>query len=191
MQATHSAYSLQFERPVSSNIRCRASRVAPSPAGLHVRRISASEAAKLAAENAQKARLELLRRNAEAAERRARTRRQHAIAAMTAGAVLTVVAITGIVYVALTPSVEPAPLQARKTSSDRFAATRVGIIRYGEGSRRNRCRQVEFSNNGGDLSNETTVSCTDPKAAVEDPDEPGESTPASRLDGIRGGFAKR
>jgi hypothetical protein len=156
-----------------------------------VRRISASEAAKLAAENAEKARLALVQRNAAAAERRARTRQQQTIAAAAVGAVLVVVAMIGVVYVALTPNVEPPPPQLRKASSDQFAATRVGIIRYGEGRQRNRCRQVDFSNNGGDLSNETTVSCTDPKATVQDPDEPGESSPASRLDGIRGGFAKR
>jgi hypothetical protein len=156
-----------------------------------VRRISAAEAAKLAAENAEKARLALLRRNAEAAERRERARRRQTIAAAAIGIVLAIVAMIGVVYVALTPNVEPAPLQSRKTSSEQFAATRIGIIRYGEGRQRNRCRQVDFSNNGGDLSNEITVSCTDPTVAAEDSDEPGASSPASRLDGIRGGFAKR
>ena len=77
-----------------------------------------------------------------------------------------------------------------KPAPDPFLSTRAGIVRYGEG-RRNRCRQVAFSNEGGGFSNETVVRCADPEAANANADDPSQISASGRFDAVRGGFLKK
>jgi hypothetical protein len=153
-----------------------------------VRRISAQEAAKLAAASAELTRRQLVQKMEEAVARRARARRQNIVIMAAAGIVLTLTVTSSLVYTALTQDVERKQLEGREPAPDRFATTRTGIVRYGE-SGRNKCRQVDFSNEGGGFSNETVVRCADPAAsaaATEQPENAGR-----RFDAIRGGFTKK
>jgi hypothetical protein len=128
-----------------------------------VRKISASDAAKLAALRAQVHELEVARLREETAERKARARRQNTIMAVAASAVVTLVLTTGITYVATAPTVVWAPFSTKEKPDDRrFNETREGIVRYAEGERR-QCRQIDFNNTSGRFSNETRVACYDPK----------------------------
>jgi hypothetical protein len=136
-----------------------------------VRRISASDAAKLAALRAEVHELELARLREEAAERKARTRRQNALMAIVAAGVVVLVLASGITYVATVPTgvmaTEPTMVRApvgdpQRKSDPRFNETGKGIVRYAEGEGR-RCRQVDFNNRSGRFSNEALVACYDPK----------------------------
>jgi hypothetical protein len=154
-----------------------------------VRRISASEAARLAAASAELTRRQLVLRMEEAVARRARARRQNIVIMVAAGVVLAMTGTTSLVYSTLTPDVERIRLEGGDAQPDRFATTRTGIVRYGEGGR-NRCRQVDFSNEGGGFSNESIVRCADPNTRPN-PDDPTQMSTAERFGAIRGGFSKR
>jgi hypothetical protein len=125
----------------------------------------------------------------EAVARRARARRQNVMLAGAAGIVLTVIVTVGLVYTTLIMDVDRGRFEFRERSLDRFAATRTGIVRYGEG-RRNRCRQVDFGNESGGFSNETYVRCEE-RSAADAGGDPAPSTVGSRFDAIRGGFTKK
>jgi hypothetical protein len=153
-----------------------------------VRRISASEAARQAAASAEVTRLELLRRKEETAVLRARARRQNAILAIAAGVVLTLTVTAGFVYVSFIPNVERT--QSRESSTDRFVATKTGVIRYGEGSR-NRCRQVEFKNEGGGFGDDAYVRCSDPTPDSANAPETQQAAATSRFEAIRSTFVKK
>jgi hypothetical protein len=157
-----------------------------------VRRISAKEAAELAAASAEVTRRQLVQRMEEAAARRARERRRNIIVASLAGVVLVVTVVVSLVYTALVRDVERERLESGKPAPDPFLSTRAGIVRYGEG-RRNRCRQVAFSNEGGGFSNETVVRCADPEAANANAnaDDPSQMSASGRFDAVRGGFLKK
>jgi hypothetical protein len=128
-----------------------------------VRRISASDAAKLAALRAEVHELEVARLKEEHAERKARARRQNTIVAVTASVVVALVLTSGITYVATVPTVAWAPFGAKEKADDRrFNETRAGIVRYAEGEGR-LCRQVDFNNTSGRFSDEKQVACYDPK----------------------------
>jgi hypothetical protein len=154
-----------------------------------VRRISASEAAKLAAASAEKAWREAARRQEEALQRRERARKQNAALALAACAVLAVILVTGIVYVATLPSVTRIPSALRGKAPDRFVETRTGVIRFEEGGR-NQCRQLDFNNETGRFANEAQVPCYDPTAPDTSSQLP-RSQAADRLDAIRGTFVKK
>ena len=160
-----------------------------------MRTISASEAAKLAAASAEQARLDLVRRQQEVAERRARARRQNAIVTTTACLfVLAGILATAFLVVDLTPT--PAdkiaasprtPIAPLSADTEAFVASRKAVIRFAE-SPRNQCRQVEFNNVSGMFSNEVRVSCNDD--APQAVSQVREADTVSRLDSIRGSFAK-
>ena len=154
-----------------------------------MRKISAKEAAKLAAASAEVTRRQLVQRMEEAIARRARERRRNIIVATVSGVMLAVIVAVGLVYTTLIQDVERGRLESGKPALDTFVSTRTGIVRYGEGGR-NKCKQVDFSNEGGGFSNETVVRCADPTAQVgaEDPPQP---SVAGRFDAIRGGFTKK
>ena len=157
-----------------------------------MRRISASEAAKLAAAAAEATRLELLRRNEETALRRERARKQNIIFAVTAAVVLGGMMAAGTVYVALTPSVVRSPFTpfaGRGDAIARFTASRTGVIRFEESGRK-QCRQTEFNNDTGQVSNETLVPCYDPKSRDTSAQLP-QAQAGDRFDAIRGTFVRR
>jgi hypothetical protein len=161
-----------------------------------VRRISAAEAAKLAAERAEQARLDLVRRQEEAAAQRARARRLNAVLATVGSlALLGGILATAFLVVDLTPAPAPtglfggsakAPVALVSAETEAFLATRKGVVRFGERPR-NHCRQVNFNNESGLFSNEIVVRCND---------EPGPPTQtrnaeiAGRFHSIRGTFVK-
>ena len=155
-----------------------------------MRKISAKEAAKLAAASAEVTRRQLVQRMEEAIARRARERRRNIIVATVAGVMLAVTVTVGLVYTTLIQDVERGRLESGKPAPDTFVSTRTGIVRYGEG-RRNKCRQVDFSNEGGGFSNETVVRCADPDAAPAAANDPSQMSAASRFDAVRGGFTKK
>jgi hypothetical protein len=154
-----------------------------------VRRISASEAAKLAAASAEIAWREAARRQEEAAQRREIARQQNAALAIAACTVLAVIMVIGIVYVAMSPDVTRTPLALRGKAPDRFVETRTGIIRFEEGGR-NQCRQLDFSNETGRVANETQVPCYDPKVRDTGSELP-RTQAGDRFDAIRGSFVKK
>jgi hypothetical protein len=160
-----------------------------------VRTITASEAAKLAAERAEQARLDLLRRQHEAAERRARARRQTTILA-TAGCLVMLAGILATAFVVVDLAPAPAdkiaglpriPIAPLSADTEAFIATRKAVVRFAE-SPRNQCRQVDFNNASGMFSNEVRVRCNDeaPQAAGQAPS----AEAAVRFDSIRGSFVK-
>jgi hypothetical protein len=153
-----------------------------------LRRISAAEAAKLAAESAEKTRLELLRRQEEAAQRRARARKQNIIFITAASIVLGIMLLSGSLYIAVTPSAARISFGQRVTAADRFTATRTGVIRFEESGRK-QCRQTEFDNATGQVSNETLVPCFDPKSVDASARLP-QSQASDRFDAIRGSFIR-
>jgi hypothetical protein len=154
-----------------------------------VRRISASEAAKLATASAEVAWREAARRQEEALQRRERARKQNAALAIAACAVLAVILVTGIVYVAMTLGVTRTPLALRGKAPDRFTETRTGVIRFEEGGR-NQCRRVDFNNETGRFANEAQVPCYDPTVPDTSAQLP-RSQASDRFDAIRGTFGKK
>jgi hypothetical protein len=158
-------------------------------------RISAAEAAKITAERAEQARLDMVRRQQEAAERRARARRQNAILA-SVGCVVLLCGILGTAFVvvgtaptpadrvAATPKGAVAPLSA---DTEAFIATRKAVVRFAE-SPRHQCRQVDFNNESGTFSNEVRVRCNED--APQTPAQARSAEAAVRFDSIRGSFVK-
>jgi hypothetical protein len=155
-----------------------------------VRKISAKEAAKLAAASAEVTRRQVVQRMQETVARRARERRRNIVVASVAGAMLAVMSTVGLVYTTLIQDVERGRLESAKPAADTFVSTRTGIVRYGEG-RRNKCRQVDFSNEGGGFSNETVVRCADPDAAPAAANDPSQMSTAGRFEAVRGGFTRK
>ena len=152
-----------------------------------MRKISASDAAKLAALRAQVHELELARLKEESAERKARSRRQNRIVAMAASVVVALVLTAGITYMATAPTVDRTAV-AKQRPDDRFNQTREGIVRFAEGEGR-LCRQVDFNNTSGRFSNEAQVTCYDPKL-----NDIGQRLPQEQggmaFDGIRSSFRR-
>jgi hypothetical protein len=153
-----------------------------------VRRISASDAAKIAALRAEMAELELARLQEETAQRKAQARRQNLIVATAASAVVALVLGTGVAYVSTVENVVRSPFASKQAPDDRFKETRAGIVRFGEGEG-GQCRQVDFNNKSGRFSNETEVACYDPK--IQDI---GHRMPQAQVgdafDGIRNSFRR-
>jgi hypothetical protein len=171
-------------------------------------RISAAEAAKITAERAEQARLDMLRRQQEAADRRARARRQNAIVASAACLVL----LSGILATALVVA-DLAPSSATKSAAGMssgswgaaggagaslampsadtlaFIATRKAVVRFAENPR-NECRQVDFNNVSGMFSNEVRVRCNDDVPGTTTAAQERSAEAALRFDSIRGSFVK-
>jgi hypothetical protein len=157
-------------------------------------RISAAEAAKITAERAEQARVDMLRRQHEAAERRTRARRQNAILASVACvALLAGILATAFVVVDMAPTPADrvalpkgaaAPLSAE---TEAFIATRKAVVRFAE-SPRHQCRQVDFNNESGTFTNEVRVRCNEdvPRTAAQT----RSAEAAVRFDSIRGTFVK-
>jgi hypothetical protein len=155
-----------------------------------VRRISAADAAKLAALRAEVAELELARLQVETAQRNAQARRQNTIIAIAASAVIALILVTGVAYVATVPTVARAPVTAQPGAGpdDRFSETRAGVVRFAEGEGR-RCRQVDFNNTSGRFSNEALVACYDPRTEDINHQTPrGQAGDA--FEGIRNSFRR-
>lgn len=153
-----------------------------------MRRISATDAAKLAALRAEVAEIELTRLQEETAQRNARARRQNTIVAVTASAVVAVILVTGIAYVASVPTVVRTPFASRQTPDDRFNETRAGVVRFAEGEGR-QCRQVDFDNKSGRFANEAQVACYDPKTQDITHRMP-QAQVGDAFDSIRGSFRR-
>jgi len=151
-----------------------------------LRKISASEAARIEAARAESARLELARRRHEAAQRRLRARTQNTVVAIAACLALVFMFVVGFFVVDFVPTANRAPSQA---STDRFTATRTGVVRFEEGGR-HRCRQVDFNNETGQFSNETRVPCYAATSADLGSRLP-KSEAGDRLDAIRDAFGKK
>jgi hypothetical protein len=160
-----------------------------------VRIISAADAAKLAAERAEQARLDLARRQEEAAGRRIRARRFNAALA-TVGSLVMLAGIlaTALLVVDLTPTPASPTLAGGKTpvaspsaETEAFLATRKAVVRFGEKPRYH-CRQVDFNNESGLFSNEMVLRCNDEPAP---PSQTRAEEIAGRFDSIRGSFVKQ
>jgi hypothetical protein len=158
-------------------------------------RISAAEAAKITAERAEQARFDMVRRQQEAAERRAQARRHNAILASVACVVL-LAAILGTAFVVVDSAPPPVdrvatmpkgatpPLSAE---TEAFIATRKAVVRFAE-SPRNQCRQIDFNNQSGTFSNEVRIRCNDDEPQTAAQARSAEAT--MRFDSIRGTFVK-
>jgi hypothetical protein len=162
-----------------------------------VRIISAAEAAKLAAERAEQARLDLVRRQDKAAARRARARRLNAaLATLGSLVMLGGILATAFLVVDLTPTPAPTglfgahakvPVAAISAETEVFLATRKAVLRFGERPRHH-CRQVGFNNESGLFSNEMVVRCNDEPTP---PSQTRAAEIAGRFDSIRGSFVKQ
>jgi hypothetical protein len=160
-----------------------------------VRIISAAEAAKLAAERAEEARLDLVRRQEEAAARRARARRLNAgLATVGSLVMLGGILATALLVVDLTPTPASPSVAGGKTpvallsaETEAFLATRKAVVRFGERPRHH-CRQVDFNNESGLFSNEVVLRCNDEPAP---PSQTRAAEIAGRFDSIRGSFVKQ
>jgi hypothetical protein len=152
-----------------------------------LRRISASEAARIEAARVDSARAELARHQQAAAHRRLRMRAQNSALAVVACLALAAILAVGFVTVDVAPASKGAPGQAA-AAVDRFIATRTGIVRVGDGRRD--CRQVDFNNETGRFSNEMRVSCDDASAADLNGRLP-KSEAGNRFEAIRGSFVKK
>lgn len=151
-----------------------------------MRKISASEAARIEAARAESARLELARRQHEAVQRRLRAHTQNTVVAIAACLGLVLIFVVGFFVVDFVPTSKRAPPQA---STDRFTATRTGVVRFEEGGR-SHCRQVDFSNETGQFSNETRVPCYEATSADSGSRMP-KSEAGDRLEAIRDAFGKK
>ena len=152
-----------------------------------MRKISASEAARIEAARAESARLELARRQHEAAQRRLRARAQNTVVAIAACLALVLIFVVGLFVVDFVPTSNRAP--SRGASTDRFTATRTGVVRFEEGGR-SHCRQVDFNNETGQFSNETRVPCHEATSADLGSRMPKSET-GDRLEAIRDSFGKK
>ena len=175
--------------------KARRARMRGHQTGQGLVRISAAEAAKITAERAEQARLDMLRRQQEVAERRARARRQNAVLASLACLVL-LGGFLGTAFVVVDMAPAPAdkvagpansPVAPLSADTEAFIATRKAVIRFAE-TPRYQCRQVDFNNESGMFSNEVKVRCNDdvPQTAVQ----ARNAEAAVRFDSIRGNFVK-
>jgi len=119
-------------------------------------------------------RRQMAQKKEEAAARRARARRQNIILGIAAGTMLAAIMTVGTVYMTLTHDFGKKDGDFLAGPPDPFTITRLGVLRYGERGR-NKCRQVEFRNDGGGFTNEAVMQCADPNAspASTDPSQSG------------------